>query len=389
MHALPRRPVLGWTSFQGPARSSAPNLSRRDRRLPTTSGRAAILLALEALKVGPGDRVLVPTYHCPTMISPVIACGATPQFYAIGPHGEARLEGLPCEGAKAILAAHFFGQPQAMSALRRWCDSHGVALIEDCAHAMFGRSEGRDIGSWGDLAICSLTKFLPVSEGGCLVDNRAAGTPLPALKPAGTGTALRAWVDMLDLGTRHARLPGLNRSVQGALGVLRLAAKLGRPARRQASQAADADQAAEHEPDRDRQLDLARARRALAAPCRWWCAHAPSGRNVQRRRHNHTLLLQGLSGLAKLRPLHLPWSDDAVPYALPLWVDVPDPGYAELRRLGMPVARWDRPWPGVPALEGDQGPMWSHHVVQVLCHQDLDDADVGQIITVLRQVFGS
>ena len=46
----------------------------------------------------------------------------------------------------------------------------------------------------------------------------------------------------------------------------------------------------------------------------------------------------------------------------------------------MPVSRWDWLWPGVPDMAGDQGKTWSHHVLQVHCHQDMTDEDRDWVI---------
>src|ERR1700704_6654321 len=141
MRSYPRLPVLGWPAFSG--ERGAPTrgvLSARHRRY-TTSGRAAIALALRALEIGSNDKVLVPTYHCPTMIAPVAQSGAQPIFYPITASGGVDLEWLQrvaLNGARAMLATHYFGFPQPMSRLRAFCDAHRIALIEDCAHAFFG-----------------------------------------------------------------------------------------------------------------------------------------------------------------------------------------------------------------------------------------------------------
>jgi len=83
MHSFPRLPVFGWSAFSGERAAPVPAvLDARYRRF-TTSGRAAIEVALRVLGVGPGDKVLVPTYHCPTMIAPVVRSGAEPAFYPI------------------------------------------------------------------------------------------------------------------------------------------------------------------------------------------------------------------------------------------------------------------------------------------------------------------
>jgi dTDP-4-amino-4,6-dideoxygalactose transaminase len=104
----------------------------------------------------------------------------------------------------------------------------------------------------------------------------------------------------------------------------------------------------------------------------------PRGRIATRRRDNFVLYQQLLSGMQGARPLFDEPLDAVAPYVFPLWVDDADRVYASLRELGMPVFRWDRIWPRVPVLSNDVGPLWSHHVLQLLCHQDLSPADIGR-----------
>src|SRR5204863_9786477 len=89
--ALPRLPFFGWSAFAGPKRSSVPCIVDRPDVVFTRSGQAAIGLALRDLDAGPADYVLVPTYHCPTMIAPVAAVGARPLFYPIDVAGAPRI----------------------------------------------------------------------------------------------------------------------------------------------------------------------------------------------------------------------------------------------------------------------------------------------------------
>lgn len=90
-------------------------------------------------------------------------------------------------------------------------------------------------------------------------------------------------------------------------------------------------------------------------------------------------MAQLLAGHRDLRPLHLRLPEGAAPYVFPLWVGNPDPGYFTLRQMGIPISRWDWPWPETPAIPMDCGPGWSHHILQLACHQDLSDADVDAI----------
>ena len=378
--SIPRTPVFGWAALAGPRDASTPCLLSLPNVHYTTSGRASILLALEALGIGAGDRVLLPTYHCPTMVAPVVQVGAARVFYPIDEHGAPRLDWIAAQdlrGVRALLVVHLFGLPQPMCAIRRWCDSTGIALIEDCAHALFGRSGERPIGAWGDMAIASLTKFLPVSEGGCLVVNH--GNAMPALAPPGLAGQFKAVLEVLEPGANHERLPGLN-------GVLRGALSLARRARQHS--AAAAPPAAEQDA-RMPNIEVALAHRALTRAGRWVAKWLPRGRIVAQRRRRYAQLAQTLSGRSGLRPLLPELPEHCAPYVFPLWVDAPDPGYAELRRLGMPVFRWDWLWPGVPTLEGDHGVEWSHHVLQLACHQDLTDAEFERFVDTLLRLYAA
>ena len=73
---VPGLPVLGWDTLRWPgagAPADVPCVLDHPRAAYVTSGRAAILLALQALRMPRGSRVLVPTYHCPTMVAPTSA----------------------------------------------------------------------------------------------------------------------------------------------------------------------------------------------------------------------------------------------------------------------------------------------------------------------------
>ncbi len=397
---IARLPVFGWQALVGSRQATLPCLLDLPRLHYTTSGRASILLALEALGVGPGDRVLLPTYHCPTMVAPAVELGAVPVFYPLDVQGAPDLtwlEAADLHDVRVLLAAHFFGLPQPMSSVRHWCSRRGIRLIEDCAHALFGRAGERPVGAWGDMAIASLTKFLPVPEGGCLVVNH--GQPPRALAACGAGTHAKAAIDILDVGARQGQLMGLNSVINGALAGLR--ALRGAPATSHALLAADAPDAPLVKPfgasaadnataiprAADFHIDTTLAHRELASPCRWVAGTLPRQRIVDRRRAHYAELTRALSGHAGLRPLLPALPVDSAPYVFPLWVDEPDPGYAELRRLRMPVFRWERLWPGVPHIPGDMGRRWSHHVIQLACHQDLSPDDLGQFTRALLKLY--
>ncbi len=384
---MPRLPIFGWQALQGGQHTAMPCLADLPGARFTTSGRASILLALQCLGVGRNDAVLLPTYHCPTMVAPAVSLQATPIFYPIDGQGRpdlAWLERQDLHAARVLLVPHYFGLPQPMQALRRWCDERGIALLEDCAHALFGRAGERAVGAWGDIAIASLTKFLPVPEGGCIVLNRDTSA-FPALTPGPPMSQARALLDILELGARHGRLTGLNTLIAGGLALARRVRS--HPAAHAAVDHSPFDPKRDGAAPSDFVVDSAAAGRELTVACRWVASRLPRERVVLRRRQNFELLQRLLAGQTGFRPLVDTLPPDCAPYVFPLWVDEPDPGYVELRRLQLPVFRWDRVWPGLPEVVGDHGPTWSHHVLQLGCHQDLNDADLGNFASTLQRLY--
>jgi dTDP-4-amino-4,6-dideoxygalactose transaminase len=136
---------------------------------------AALHLAYLAAGVGPGDEVIVPSLTFAATAAAVIYCGATPVFADIlGPHDfgldPADVERRIGPRTKAVCAVHFAGYPAAVDRLGALCDAHGLALIEDAAHAPSSEFEGRKLGTWGRAGAFSFfsNKILSCGEGGLL-----------------------------------------------------------------------------------------------------------------------------------------------------------------------------------------------------------------------------
>ena len=300
---LPRSPVLGWASFAGARASELPCLLNHRTRQFTTSGRTALFLAPERYGVQACDKLLVPGRHCPSMVAPSVALQATPVVYGLNGLGQAALLQLPTGTARVLMAVHLFGLPQPLAASRACCEASGTALLENCAHALFGRIEGRAIGGWGDMAIGSLTKFLPVADGGSLIENRVDAARLPApLAPAGAARTAQDLPDVVEQGAQHNRLLGLNLAIRTALHGLRgLRRTWG--ARSTAVAAPPPNPAGNTNLDADLQFDTGRARTALATPCPRVASRACHARTVQARRQRYRHDGPALSGHEGMKPL--------------------------------------------------------------------------------------
>lgn len=144
------------------------------------SATAALHLALDAVGIGPGDDVIVPTMTFAATAEVVIHLGARPVLVDCLP-GSLLMDPAAVEAAitprtKAIMPVHYGGAPCDMDAICDIAVKHEIKIIEDAAHALPTRYRGRTIGAIGDLTAFSFyaNKTITTGEGGMLTtDNRA------------------------------------------------------------------------------------------------------------------------------------------------------------------------------------------------------------------------
>ncbi len=123
------------------------------------SGSDALLLALMAYGVGPGDEVLMPSYTFFATASAAWRLGAKPVFVDIDPDtfniDPRRIEVLISQATKAIIPVHLYGQCSDMRALEAIGRTHGIPIIEDACQAIGAEFAGRRAGSWGAIGCFS------------------------------------------------------------------------------------------------------------------------------------------------------------------------------------------------------------------------------------------
>lgn len=141
------------------------------------NGLDALVLALKAMDIGPGDEVIVPSNTFIATALAVTYTGATPVFvepelstFNIDP---ARIEEKITPQTRVIIPVHLYGQPADMDAILEIAAKHGLRVLEDCAQAHGARYKGQKIGSFGDAAAFS---FYPGKNLGALGDAGAVVT---------------------------------------------------------------------------------------------------------------------------------------------------------------------------------------------------------------------
>ncbi|MDO8476781.1 MAG: DegT/DnrJ/EryC1/StrS family aminotransferase [Candidatus Rokubacteria bacterium] len=135
------------------------------------SGTDALVLALKAVGVKPGDEVVTSSFSFVASASAVLMVGARPVFVDIDPVtynlDPALVARAVTPQTRAIVAVHLYGQPAAMDALTAIASARGIAVVADAAQAVGATYDGRGVGAWGDAACLS---FYPTKNLGACGD---------------------------------------------------------------------------------------------------------------------------------------------------------------------------------------------------------------------------
>lgn len=191
--------------------------------IASTSGTAAIHVALGALDLEPGDEIITAPITDLGTIIPILYQGGIPVFadvdatYNMDP---ADVERKITPYTKAIIAVHLFGNPCDMTALKEIATRRGVVLIEDCSQAHMARYKGELVGTIGDIGCFSFqqSKHMTTGDGGMTItSNRAYADRMRLF--ADKGYARRGWGSRAYLF--HAPNYRMN-ELTGAVGVAQL-----------------------------------------------------------------------------------------------------------------------------------------------------------------------
>jgi len=132
-----------------------------DTVIPCSSGRAALELALRAVGVSEADEVVVPTFCCRSVMQPIINIKAQPVFADVGPELNitlGTLKAVVTNRTRAVIVAHMFGNPVDIVPIIKFCNSRGIAVIDDAAQAYGATLEGTKLSTFGDFGIISFGK---------------------------------------------------------------------------------------------------------------------------------------------------------------------------------------------------------------------------------------
>ncbi len=151
-----------------------------EHALCVANGTVSLEVALQAMGVEPGAEVIVPAYTFEATASAALFAGCVPVFADIDPEtwciDVEAAAALVTERTQAIVPVHLAMTIADLDAIGSLAGKHGLAVLEDCAHAHGARWRGRGVGSWGDAGSFSFqtSKLMTAGEGGIVTTSDEA-----------------------------------------------------------------------------------------------------------------------------------------------------------------------------------------------------------------------
>ena len=171
----------GWISSEGPFvnqfEDQFASRVQRNYAVAVTNGTAALDVAVEALRIGSGDEVIIPAFTIISCIGQVIRSGATPVLVDCDPltwnMDINQVEEKITKNTKAIMVVHIFGLPVDIEPLLEIAKNNNIKIIEDAAQMLGQTYNEKPCGSFGDISTFSFypNKLITTGEGGMLVTN--------------------------------------------------------------------------------------------------------------------------------------------------------------------------------------------------------------------------
>ncbi len=186
------------------------------------NGQEALILAVRALGIGPGDEVITQSNGYIASVLGITENGAAPVFVEPDEYflmDADKIEAAITPRTKAILCVHLYGQASNMEKIQAIAKKHGLYLIEDCAQCHGAKWNGKMTGTFGDIGCFSFYPTKPIGAlgdaGACVTDDPVLAEKLKMLRNYGSGvkyvnqiTGVNSRLDdiqaaMLQVGLKH------------------------------------------------------------------------------------------------------------------------------------------------------------------------------------------
>jgi perosamine synthetase len=357
------------------------------RRYCFHKARIGIRHAVDLMGLRPGDEVLAPAYYCGSEIDPLLKTGAKVTLYRVDAACRIDIEDLRkriSARTKAVYVTHFYGFPQDVEAVKSICDERRLYLFEDCALALFSENGNKKLGMTGNLAVFSLTKALPVPDGGVLIVNdEALDGLLIQWQSPDQAIILRRLLPFLKTNmlvqlSRRPSMASLYSMMYSMLNHPRI-------------NACEAEiQKAEISPIRqdmyydDRKMNG----RAMSKQTERMLGAFHPEELKEIRRNNYNLLLNMLRDSKSLTVLFPELPEGVCPLNLPILVENRDALQIEMYKRGVDAgAFWKGYHASFPLHDFPEAQYLKDHVLALPIHQELDDCQVRYIADTLHDVL--
>jgi perosamine synthetase len=171
----------GWISSEGPfikefEQKFATQVGRK-HGIAVTNGTAALDASVEALGIGSGDEVIMPSFTIISCIGQIVRAGAIPVLvdsdHQTWNMDVTQIEAKITSRTKAIMVVHVYGLPVDLDPVLKIAKRHGLKIIEDAAEMHGQTYNGAPCGSFGDISTFSFypNKHITTGEGGMIVTN--------------------------------------------------------------------------------------------------------------------------------------------------------------------------------------------------------------------------
>ncbi len=366
---MPTLPVLGNNiSFVKPDNSNS--ILDYNHVRYVISGSSGIYHALKSHDVKRDAEVLIPAYHCPAMVEPVISLGATPVFYSITRNIEIDIDSISdliSEKTTAILVPHFFGVRSDIRKLREKCQlPKSICIIEDCAHAFF--MSKRNPLDHGDYIIGSLTKFFPTHDGGVLASNIHRLTQPDSLS---LKQELKAAYNSIHDAVRFGRFKFI-----AWLFSLMTYMRARDLQHEDSDDHQNSEQINQYDEAYHKEINL-----SASKTCKYIVSHANFSQIITKRKQNYQYILQELKNEKNIDLSLNNTNEDFIPYMVVVRLLSPSKHHPRLISKRLPIWRWEHIYSSSCKISEE----YSQSIVQVPCHQQLTDAELVSMVASIKE----
>lgn len=313
-----------------PGRVSWSKLAGAERVRYAYSGRAAIYQYFASLpsdtRASKRPTVLVPAFHCPTVVDPVVHAGFDVRFYAIEPTlriGAGDFLAKLDDSVVAAIFIRYFGFPDMPKELVLACRESGVRIVEDCSHSFLSANPLRLAESDSDAITFSFWKLLPTKVGGGVLLKGPTRQPWPAVRRPDLRDS---WLCMkgLSLDVLTETLDGISRKVIGKR-------------QRDESNGAPPIPAVRRPAGEAYPYNATASTWTMPGPAKLVLWAADLHRMVESRRRNFEILATRVAPTSEIQPVYPHLGEDVCPWGFPVLLNKrPERDYL-IRARGVPV----------------------------------------------------